>query len=92
MALGLVACSSGVDTGGGEGNEGAHSESGSERAVTGTAETTTLGENRLVYGDDTAFGSKRGITLTWETLPHEGVDVTSLGAWMEHSSFSLDRA
>ena len=58
-------------------------------SVTGMTETTTLGEDGLAFGNNEAVGSRHGITLTWETLQHEATDATSLGAWMDHSSFSL---
>jgi len=58
--------------------------------VTGATDTTSLDTLESVLGDPQPIGSAHGITLMSETTHHEGVDVTSLGAWMEHGWFGLD--
>ena len=59
-----------------------------------TGETITSSVDRLVSapGDADAIGSAHGITLLSESAHHMGVDMTSLGAWMEHGWFGLNGA
>ena len=58
-----------------------------------TGETDTAGLDTVVVGlgDAEAIGSAHGITLTSTSGSQMGVDVSSLGAWMEHGSFALNR-
>ena len=58
-----------------------------------TGETDTAGIDTAVvgFGDAEAIGSAHGITLVSTSASQMGVEVTSLGAWMEHSSFALNR-
>ena len=61
-----------------------------------TGETITSSVDKLVSapGDANAhaIGSAHGITLLSESAHDMGVDLTSLGAWMEHGSFALNGA
>ena len=59
-----------------------------------TSETVTSSVDKLVSapGDAEAIGSAHGITLMSETARDMGVDLTSLGAWMDHGSFALNGA
>ena len=57
--------------------------------LTGSVDTIELANAPLRQGAPTAIGSKHGITLLWETSTHTGADLASLGAWLEHSSFSI---
>ena len=67
--------------------------SGSQCTVTeplsGTVDTIELVNTPLRQGAATTLGSKRGITLMWESSTHTGADLASLGAWMEHSTFAI---
>ena len=58
--------------------------------VTGRTDTISLDTSELVLGDAESIGSAHGITLTSESSHHMGVDMTSLGAWMEHGAFTLN--
>ena len=57
-----------------------------------TGETGTAGLDTAVtgLGDAEAIGSAHGSTLMSGIGQQMGVDVTSLGAWMEHGSFALN--
>ena len=61
-----------------------------------TGETITSSVDRLVSAhgdaDADAIGSAHGITLLSESAHHMGVEMTSLGAWMEHGWFGLNSA
>ena len=59
-----------------------------------TGETVTSSVDKLVSapGDAEAIGSAHGITLLSESAHDMGVDLTSLGAWMDHGSFALNGA
>ncbi len=58
-----------------------------------TGDTEAAGLDRVVMGigDAEAIGSAHGITLTSRSGQETGIDVTSLGGWMEHGSFALIR-
>ena len=58
--------------------------------TTGDTETAGLDTAVMGLGDAEAIGSAHGITLMSRTGSQMGVDVTSLGAWMEHGSFALN--
>ena len=58
--------------------------------TTGDTETAGLDTAVMGLGDAEAIGSAHGITLMSRSGSQMGVDVTSLGAWMEHGSFALD--
>ena len=58
--------------------------------VTGATETASLDTLEVATGDPQPVGSAHGVTLMSETGHHEGVDLTSLGAWMEHGGFVLN--
>ena len=57
--------------------------------ATGLTVTTGLDTIEIVPGDAEAIGSAHGITLTSETSHHDGTDLISFGAWMDHSAFDL---
>ena len=57
--------------------------------VSGETETANLDTAGAVLGVAEAIGSAHGITLVSESGRQMGVDMTSLGAWMEHGSFAL---
>ena len=57
--------------------------------TTGEIETASLDEALVELGDAQAKGSAYGITLMSGSGRRTGVDMTSLGAWMEHGSFVL---
>ena len=59
--------------------------------VTGETETAGLDTAVVELGDAESIGSAQGITLMSNSLRRTGVDATSLGAWMEHGSFALNR-
>ena len=59
--------------------------------ATGETDTVSIDNSEIVLGDAEAIGSAHGITLMSESSHHKGVDMTSLGAWMEHGSFALNR-
>ena len=59
--------------------------------TTGETETVGLDMAAAGLGDAEAIGSAHGITLMSNSGQLMGVDVTSLGAWMEHGSFALNR-
>ena len=59
--------------------------------TTGETETVGLDMAAAGLGDAEAIGSAHGITLMSNSGQHMGVDVSSLGAWMEHGSFALNR-
>lgn len=44
----------------------------------------------LVNDGTQALGTKHGVTLTAMATEHMGSDVTTFGAWMEHSGFSVE--
>ena len=58
--------------------------------VTGETDTASLDTAVVGPGDVEPIGSAHGITLMSETGRQLGVDVASLGAWMEHGSFALN--
>ena len=58
--------------------------------TTGDTEAAGLDTAIVGLGDAEAIGSAHGITLMSRTGSQMGVDVTSLGAWMEHGSFALN--
>ena len=58
--------------------------------ITGETETTSLDDALVELGDAEAIGSAYGITLMSRSGRQTGVDMTSLGAWMEHGSFALN--
>ncbi len=60
--------------------------------VTGETITTSVDEVEITPGDADAIGSAHGITLLSESAHDMGVDMTSLGAWMEHGWFGLNGA
>ena len=68
--------------------------SGTECALldptTGETETASLDTAGSGPGDAEAIGSAHGITMMSESGRQMGVDLTSLGAWMEHGSFALN--
>ena len=68
--------------------------SGTECALldptTGETETASLDTTGSGPGDAEAIGSAHGITMMSESGRQMGVDLTSLGAWMEHGSFALN--
>ncbi len=57
--------------------------------LTGSVDTIDLANTPLRQGAATAIGSKHGITLLRESSTHTGADVSSFGAWLEHSSFAI---
>ena len=57
--------------------------------ATGETDTVNLDTVPVGSGDAEAIGSAHGITLTSESSHQMGVDMSSLGAWMEHGSFAL---
>ena len=57
--------------------------------LSGTVDTIELANTPLRQGAPTAFGSKHGIVLVWESSNDTGADLASLGAWMEDSSFAI---
>ena len=59
--------------------------------ATGDTHTSSIDQLEIVPGDAEPIGSAHGITLMSESGHHMDVDVTSLGAWMEHSAFGLHR-
>ena len=58
--------------------------------VTGETDTASLDTAVVGPGDVEPIGSAHGITLMSESGRQLGVDVASLGAWMEHGSFALN--
>ena len=58
--------------------------------VTGETETAGLDTAAVELGDAEPIGSAHGITLMSNSGQQTGVDVSSLGAWMEHGSFALN--
>ncbi|MDD9979843.1 MAG: hypothetical protein OXU81_00525 [Gammaproteobacteria bacterium] len=58
--------------------------------TTGETETSGLETAVVGLGDAEPIGSAHGITLMSTSGQQMGVDVTSLGAWMEHGSFALN--
>ena len=58
--------------------------------TTGETETASFDEALVELGDAEAIGSAHGITLMSTSGRQMGVDMTSLGAWMEHGSFALN--
>ena len=52
-------------------------------------DTIDLANTPLRQGAATAIGSKHGITLLRESSTHTGADISSFGAWLEHSSFAI---
>ncbi|MDE2911568.1 MAG: hypothetical protein OXL68_01400 [Paracoccaceae bacterium] len=58
--------------------------------TTGETETAGLDAAMVGLGDAEAIGSAYCITLMSRSRSQMGVDVTSLGAWMEHGSFALN--
>jgi len=59
--------------------------------ATGETDTAGLDTAEVGLGDAQAIGSAHGVTLVLRRGRQMGVDVTSLGAWMEHGSFALNR-
>ena len=59
--------------------------------VSGETETASPDMAVVGLGDAEAIGSAHGITLMLTSERQMGVDVSSLGAWMEHGSFALNR-
>ena len=59
--------------------------------VTGETVTADIDPDVVGLGDAEAIGSAHGITLMSTSGSQMGIEVTSLGAWMGHSSFGLDR-
>ena len=58
--------------------------------TTGETETSDLDTAVVGLSDVEAIGSAHGITLMSDSGHQMGVSATSLGAWMEHSSFALN--
>ena len=58
--------------------------------VTGETYTIDLGDLSPATSDEEAIGTAHGVTLVSESGRLMDSDVTSLGAWMEHGSFSLN--
>ena len=58
--------------------------------VTGETDTASLDTAVVDLGGAEPIGSAHGITLMWESGRQMGVNMTSLGAWMEHGSFALN--
>ena len=54
----------------------------------GYSETIDLSDLEFVEGVTQALGTRYGITPMWTTARHMGADVSSLGAWMDHSAFA----
>ena len=59
--------------------------------VTGETETAGIDMAVVGLGDAEPIGSAHGITLMSTSGSQMGVDVSSLGAWMAHGSFALNR-
>ena len=59
--------------------------------ATGETDTAGFDTAEVGLGDAQAIGSAHGVTLVLRRGRQMGVDVTSLGAWMEHGSFALNR-
>ena len=57
--------------------------------LSGSVDTIDLANTPLRQGAATAIGSKHGITLLRESSTHTGADISSFGAWLEHSSFAI---
>ena len=58
--------------------------------TSGETETASLDTAVVDLGDAEPIGSAHGITLMSTSGRQMGVDVTSLGAWMEHGSFAFN--
>ena len=58
--------------------------------TTGETETASIDTPMLGLGDAEAIGSAHGITLISRSGRQMSVELTSLGAWMEHGSFALN--
>ena len=58
--------------------------------TTGETDTATLDGAVVELGDAEPIGSAHGVTLMSQSGRQMGLDVTALGAWMEHGSFSLN--
>ena len=59
--------------------------------VSGETDTASPDMAVVGLGDAEAIGSAHGITLMSTSERQMGVDASSLGAWMEHGSFALNR-
>ena len=58
--------------------------------ISGSTDTSGLDSIEIGLGAGEAIGSAHGVTLTAESTHHEGADIASLGAWMEHGAFALN--
>ncbi len=58
--------------------------------TTGETDTTTLDDAVVELGEMEPIGSAHGVTLMSQSRQQMGLDAVSLGAWMEHGSFSLN--
>ena len=59
--------------------------------VTGETDTASLDRAASGPGDAEPIGSAHGITLMSKGEQQMGTDASSLGAWMKHGSFALNR-
>ena len=56
---------------------------------TGYEDTVRLSEFGFVSGRDEPVGTKHGVTLVRSTVRNDGIEVRSLGAWMQDSAFGV---